>query len=79
MKEIPPLSKDPAGIGGRILNARVRKNITLEQFSEISGVHVRNISAIEIGNFGYSLYDLNRVRKALGLSLSYVLDGEETP
>jgi transcriptional regulator with XRE-family HTH domain len=70
------LSKDPAGIGGRVINARVRKNITLRQLSEMSGVKAINISAIETGNMNYSLYDLDRVRKALGLSLSHVLDGE---
>jgi transcriptional regulator with XRE-family HTH domain len=72
------LSKDPEGIGKRMIQARVDKNITLRQLEELSGVNVIKISAIETGKrTGFSLYDLNRVRKALGLSLSYVMDGEE--
>jgi transcriptional regulator with XRE-family HTH domain len=74
--EITPLSKDPKGIPGRMVRARTDKNITLRQLSEMSGVSPRAISAIECGKPGYSLHDLNRARKALGVSLSYVMDGE---
>jgi transcriptional regulator with XRE-family HTH domain len=74
---VTPLSKDPAGIPGRMVRARVDKGITLRKLSELSGVSPMAISAIETGKPHYSLYDLDRVRKALGLTLSYVLDGEE--
>jgi transcriptional regulator with XRE-family HTH domain len=76
--EITPLSKDPKGIGSRMIKARVDKDMTLRQLEELSGVKAIKISAIETGNLkGFSLYDLNRVRKTLGLSFSYVMDGEE--
>jgi transcriptional regulator with XRE-family HTH domain len=75
--ETTPLSKDPKGIPGRMARARTDKNITLRQLSEMSGVSPMALSAIECGKPGYSLHDLNRARKALGLSLSYVMDGEE--
>ncbi|MHB9293736.1 hypothetical protein Holit_02866 [Hollandina sp. SP2] len=72
------LSKDPQGIGKRMIQARVDNNITLRQLEALSGVTAMKISAIETGKrTGFSLYDLERVRKALGLSLSYVMDGEE--
>jgi transcriptional regulator with XRE-family HTH domain len=77
MEKIMPLSKDPEGIAGRMTKARVDKGITLGQLSVLSGVNPRAISNIETGKPGYSLHDLNRARKALGLSLSYVMDGEE--
>jgi transcriptional regulator with XRE-family HTH domain len=60
-----------------MIQARVDKNITLRQLSEMSGVNAMALSAIETGKTkGFSLRDLNRARKALGLSLSYVMDGE---
>jgi transcriptional regulator with XRE-family HTH domain len=77
MKErITPLSKDPEGIGLRMIKARVDKDMTLRQLEELSGVSAMKISAIENGKPGFSLCDLNRARKALGLSFSYVMDGE---
>jgi transcriptional regulator with XRE-family HTH domain len=77
MEKITPLSKDPVDIRGRMVRARADKGLTLEKLSEISGVSLIAISAIETGKSNYSLHDLNRARKALGLSLSYVMDGEE--
>jgi transcriptional regulator with XRE-family HTH domain len=77
MEEITPLSKDPKGIGLRMIKARVDKNITLRQLEELSGVSAMKISAIETGKPGFSLCDLDRARRALGLSLTYVMDGEE--
>jgi transcriptional regulator with XRE-family HTH domain len=77
MENITSLSKDPKGISDRMVKARVDKGITLGQLSVLSGVSTKAISAIETGKPGYSLHDLNRARKALGLSLSHVMDGEE--
>jgi transcriptional regulator with XRE-family HTH domain len=74
--EITPLSKDPAGIARRMQQARISRGLTLSRLAALSGVTCIALSAIENGKSGYSLYDLNRARKALGLSLSYVLDGE---
>jgi transcriptional regulator with XRE-family HTH domain len=76
-EKITPLSKDPAGIPRRMQKARIDRGLTLSQLAELSGVRAMAISAIENGEPGYSLYDLNRTRKALGVSLSYVMDGEE--
>jgi transcriptional regulator with XRE-family HTH domain len=77
MAKMTPLSKDPKGIPGRMIKARTDRNITLRQLSELSGVSPMAISAIETGKPHYSLHDLNRARRALGLSLAYVMDGEE--
>ncbi|MDR3138440.1 MAG: helix-turn-helix domain-containing protein [Treponema sp.] len=71
-----PLSKDPEGIGKRIKWARVDKGLTLIGLSELSGISPIKISAIENDKRErYSLHDLNKLRKALGLSLSYTMDG----
>jgi transcriptional regulator with XRE-family HTH domain len=76
--EITPLSKDPAGIGNRIRLARIDRKITLGTLSNFSGITPIKISAIENDERKrYSLHDLDKVRKALGLSLSYVMDGEK--
>jgi transcriptional regulator with XRE-family HTH domain len=72
-----PLSKDPAGIPKRMQQARISRGLGLRELSEFSGVRPIALSAIENGKPGYSLHDLNRARKALGLSFSYVMDGEE--
>jgi transcriptional regulator with XRE-family HTH domain len=77
MKAITPLSKDPKGIWQRMRKARENRGITLEKLSELSGVRIKNLLAIENRKLNYSLHDLNRARKILDLSLSYVLDGEE--
>jgi transcriptional regulator with XRE-family HTH domain len=76
MEKITPLSKDPAGIPKRMQRARISRGLGLRELSELSGVRPINLAAIENGRINYSLHDLNRARKALGLSLSYVMDGE---
>jgi transcriptional regulator with XRE-family HTH domain len=75
--EITPLSKDPAGIPRRMQKARIDRGLTLSQLAELSGASAMAISAIENGGKGYSLHDLDRARKVLGVSLSYVMDGDE--
>jgi transcriptional regulator with XRE-family HTH domain len=76
MEKMTPLSKDPKGIGPRMIKARTDKNMTLRQLEELSGVSAMKISAIETGKPGGSLRDLDRARRALGLSFTYVMDGE---
>jgi transcriptional regulator with XRE-family HTH domain len=71
-----PLSRDPAGIGKRIKQARIDKELTLSGLSELSGIPPIKVAAIENDKREkYSLHDLNKVRKALVLSLTYVMDG----
>jgi transcriptional regulator with XRE-family HTH domain len=78
MEKIEPLSsKDPAGIPKRMQRARIDRGLGLRELSELSGVRPINLAAIENGMTNYSLHDLNRARNALGVSLSYVMDGEE--
>jgi transcriptional regulator with XRE-family HTH domain len=77
MEKMTPLSKDPGGIGGRMLESRLGKKISRGQLSEMSGVRQSAIYCMENGLRGFSLHDLNRARRALGLSLAYVMDGEE--
>jgi transcriptional regulator with XRE-family HTH domain len=76
-EKITPLAKDPAGIPRRMQKARIDKGLTLSQLAELSGASAMAISAIENGETGYSLHDLDKARKVLGVSLSYVMDGEE--
>jgi transcriptional regulator with XRE-family HTH domain len=78
MEKITPLSKDPKGIGRRMMESRLEKNISIEQLSKLSGVKQSAIYCMENESRGFSLYDLNRARRALGLSLTYVMDGEIT-
>jgi transcriptional regulator with XRE-family HTH domain len=76
--QVTPLSKDPNGIPRRMAKARLDNGLSLMQLSERSGVGMRQLLAIEtVGLRGYSLHDLDRARRALGLSLEYVMDGEE--
>jgi transcriptional regulator with XRE-family HTH domain len=76
--QVTPLSKDPNGIPGRMVKARLDNGLSLMQLSERSGVKPINLAAIENNRWsGYSLHDLDRARRALGLSLAYVMDGGE--
>ena len=78
MDKITPLSSDPKGIKKRMRKERVKRNLTVGDLSRFSGVSMVRIEAIEKWDTrGFSLYDLDRVRKAMGLSFSYVMDGEE--
>ena len=77
-KKITPLSSDPKGIKKRMRKERVKRNLTVIELSRLSGVSPVRIEAIEKWDtVRFTLYDLDRVRKALGLSFSYVMDGEE--
>ena len=72
------LSSDPKGIKKRMRKERVKRNLTVIELSRLSGVSPVRIEAIEKWDtVRFTLYDLDRVRKALGLSFSYVMDGEE--
>jgi transcriptional regulator with XRE-family HTH domain len=78
MDKITPLSSDPKNIKERMRKARVKRNLTVGELSRLSGVSLKRIEAIEKQDTKkFALFDLDRVRKALGLSLSYVMDGEE--
>ena len=57
---------------------RVKRNLTVGELSRLSGVSLMRIEAIEKWDTKrFALFDLDKVRKAMGLSLSYVMDGEE--
>ena len=78
MDKITPLSKDPEGIKKRMRKERVKRNLTVGELSRLSGVSLMRIEAIEKWDTKrFALFDLDKVRKAMGLSLSYVMDGEE--
>jgi transcriptional regulator with XRE-family HTH domain len=61
------------GWGQRIAAARAEINMTIPEASEKSGVSLKAINAIETEKTAYfSLYDLNRYRKIIGISLNYI-------
>jgi transcriptional regulator with XRE-family HTH domain len=61
------------GYGDRMWKARLALNMTIRVLAEKSGVHPMAISATENEKSnGFSLYDLDRYRKVVGVSLDYV-------
>ena len=51
---------------------RIEHGLTTKRLSEMTGVSIRKIENIEKENKGWSLYDLDRLRKTLNFSLSEV-------
>jgi len=65
------------GWGNRMREARVKLNMTIIMASERSGVSERAISAIEHEKTkGFSLYDVDRYRKVIGVTLDHFFGGK---
>ncbi len=73
MKEKKPINVE---IGGRIQYYREAAGLTQEVFSEMIGLGVKHISAIERGAVGVSLSTLKRVSAVLSISADALLFGE---
>lgn len=62
-------------IGSRIKEARLKKNMTQEDLSEIIDVSVAFLSRIERGNSHINLKRLNQICEILDVSEGYILNG----
>ena len=56
-------------IGLRIKEIRIKKNITQEQLSDMSGMNRTTISKIEAGKFNASIDLINKLTNCLGAEL----------
>lgn len=73
MKEKKPINVE---IGGRIQYYREAAGLTQEVFSEMIGLGVKHVSAIERGVVGVSLPTLKRVSDVLSIPADVLLFGE---
>jgi DNA-binding NtrC family response regulator len=62
-------------IGQRIRQARLSKNMTLRQLSELTELTTSQLSQVELGKNAASLWALARISSALGHQLSSLLRG----
>lgn len=67
------MAVDYKAIGHRIKNARVKKNLTQEQLSEIISMSIPHISHIENGQTKASLESIVRIANALDASVDSFL------
>ena len=68
---------DRAAIGRRIRAARGAKNLTVQELATKARMSTGYLSEVERGMSAVSVERLGRTASALGLSLSYLLDGEQ--
>ena len=73
MKEKKPINIE---IGQRVKREREAAGLTQEEFSELLGLGVKHISAIECGAVGLSLTTLQKVCRVLAISSDTLLFGE---
>lgn len=73
MREKKPINLE---IGGRIKKYREAAGLTQEVFSELIGLGVKHVSAIECGTVGVSLSTLKQVSTVLSISADVLLFGE---
>lgn len=62
-------------LGDRIRMARDMQKITQEELAERAGLHRTYIGMIERGEKNITILSLEKVSKALGLSLSNLING----
>ncbi len=62
-------------IGHRIRQARLRKNMTLRQLSELTELTTSQLSQVELGKNAASVWALARISGALGYQVSKLLRG----
>ncbi|MBI4446620.1 MAG: helix-turn-helix transcriptional regulator [Acidobacteria bacterium] len=66
-------------VGKKILQARLRSQLTQQQVSEMSGLAVSYLSRVENGRITPSLRTLNRISRALGVPVASFLSSEVVP
>ena len=62
-------------LGRNIRQARLKAGLTQECLSELSGVHVQTIGALEHGNFPFAVTTFARISQFLEISPNRLLDG----
>jgi transcriptional regulator with XRE-family HTH domain len=62
-------------IGKKIRHIRLKQNLTQEELGEKANLHYSYIGQMERGDKVPSLKTLNKIAKALNVSLDYVLEG----
>lgn len=67
------------GIGDKIQTLRIQHGLTGEELASMIGVTQSHISSIERGRRGPSMKLVARIAKALGTSMSLLLEGENIP
>ena len=73
--EAPRISKFLTSIGLRIEEIRIPTGLTRNQLAIKAGVHNSQIWAIETGSVNVSIANLNKIAKALAVTLSELLHG----
>ena len=63
-------------IGERIRNVRKKKNLTITQLKEITGLSAGNLSDIENSKISPSSNALIKLKNALGVSIDWILTGK---
>ena len=64
-------------LANNLYKRRIKKDLTAEQLSELSGVNVRQISLIENEKVMPNLRTLEKLALALDTKVFYLLKGEE--
>ena len=64
-------------MGLRIKNRRKKLSMTQEEMAEKLNISVKHFSEVERGIAGLSIENLIKVSDVLGLSLDYIIKGEE--
>jgi transcriptional regulator with XRE-family HTH domain len=64
-------------MGSRVAATREKKNMTIERLSETTGIPAIRLRLIENGGRLYSVDDLVRIKRALEVSLDYLIEGRE--
>ena len=72
-----PAAQDPAALGPRLRGLRRTADLSLIQLADKSGVSVGMISQIERNLSNPSVRTLERLREALGIPLTTLLEGDE--
>ncbi|MFI3300169.1 MAG: helix-turn-helix transcriptional regulator [Candidatus Gastranaerophilales bacterium] len=70
MNKIDKLSKE---FGKKIKIERIKQEISQEKLAELSGLHRTTLGAIENGKSSPTLDSIDKIAKALNLSLSEIL------
>lgn len=62
-------------LGERVKRFRLAKALSQERLAELTGLHRTYVGGVERGERNISLLNLARLAKALGISLSELMDG----
>lgn len=66
-----------AEAGKRIMQMRMEKRYTREQFADMAGISEKFLYEIENGKKGFSATTLSKLAEALNVSMEYIMTGKE--